>query len=450
MPQWLGMMETFVHEFEITWSLLGTDLEQLFAWRRGPTVRCDWWIPLSAYGAYLYHAQVPDAEWDSWPTNERAERILIRLGEALPALNLFRLPALASVLGVVTHPPSRPDLAKTTGEQRWDRVLEELLVGNLHWASDHGALADIIAGKRTVHEQIDTLVRRGQVRLRSSDGDGAESLERFCRNGDDTVFGDVEWVFHEDPGNRRSRSMGLYGLLIARGRGEARVNPIDRLANETEAVLGAGLSAEERAEFRRVLDTHRQTGDGRAVIVGALTDVAGEEPANQNADWGPLGKAIAAASRDAPEKARALAERWAAIDATETTDIVTAPSLLLGLARLIARDDVNVEGFREDDLLALTLVESERADTVGDTFQVDASLPDRLHHFLWDKVRDALVFDTGEDDEDDDQALELMSFVVARRGSGRSQKLGTIRLEWLARERRVPPRRGRGSSLAAC
>ena len=215
------------------------------------------------------------------------------------------------------------------------------------------------------------------------------------------------------------------------------MNPIDRLANETEAVLGAGLSAEERAEFRRVLDTHRQTGDGRAVIVGALTDVAGEEPANQNVDWGPLGKAIAAASRDAPEKARALAERWAAIDATETTDIVTAPSLLLGLARLIARDDVNVEGFQEDDLLALTLVESERADTVGDTFQVDASLPERLHHFLWDKVRDALVFDTGEDDEDDDQALELMSFVVARRGSGRSQKLGTIRLEWLAHERRV-------------
>ena len=159
---------------------------------------------------------MPDAEWDSWPTNERAERVLIRLGEALPALNLFAF-LHWRLFGVVTHPPSRPDLVKTTGEQRWDRVLEELLVGNLHWASDHGALADIIAGKRTVHEQIDTLVRRGQVRLRSSDGDGAESLERFCRNGDDTAFGDVEWVFHEDPGNRRSRSMGLYGSLLRVG-----------------------------------------------------------------------------------------------------------------------------------------------------------------------------------------------------------------------------------------
>ena len=89
---------------------------------------------LSAYGAYLYHAQVPDAEWDSWPTNERAERILIRLGEALPALNLFRLPALASVLGVVTHPPSRPDWrrqrASSVGTEFWRNCSLETSTGH--------------------------------------------------------------------------------------------------------------------------------------------------------------------------------------------------------------------------------------------------------------------------------------------------------------------------------
>src|SRR5262249_12057144 len=301
---------------------------------------------LGAYGAYLNRIQVSTPDWDSWPPEERAERLLARLGDALPELRLFRLSALAAVLGAVTRPPNRPESVKKTGEQRWDRILEEMLVENLHWASDHGALADAIAGRRTVHDQIDALVRRGSVKLRSSGGNGAEALERFCQTGDDTALEEVEWLFHEEPNNRRSRSMGLQGLLIARGRGEARVSPIDRLANETESVLGAGLSMEDRAELRRVLDAHRQTRDGRALLAATLTNVAGGEPGPQSEDFQPLVNAIVAVSRDTPEKARALAERWAAIDATETGDIVTAPSLLLGLARLLAGDDADLESTR--------------------------------------------------------------------------------------------------------
>jgi hypothetical protein len=46
---------------------------------------------------------VSNSEWEMWPAAEHAERLLVRLGEELPELGLFRLPALADVLGVVTR-----------------------------------------------------------------------------------------------------------------------------------------------------------------------------------------------------------------------------------------------------------------------------------------------------------------------------------------------------------
>jgi hypothetical protein len=392
---------------------------------------------LEAWGAYLLRAQVSDEEWGAWPAEERAERLLARLGAALSALRLFGLPALASVLGVVSRPPIRPDSVARTGEQRWDRDLEELLLEDLQWASDHGALADAIAGKRSVDEQIDALVRRGEVKLRSSGDDGADALERFCHSGDESALDLVEWMFHEEASNRRSRSMGLHGLLIARGRGEARVDPIDRLAAETEIALGAELSTEEGAELRRLLDAHRRTREGRALLVGALTELAGGDRAELSPDWRQFVTHIALRSGHAPEDARALAGRWALIDAKEESDVVTAPSLLLGLVRLLAREEADLDGIGEGNELVLTLVEGEHADSVSRAFPVDGSLSVLLFRFLWDSVREAWASQAEGEDDEDEEAQESMSFAVARRRSRRTWKLGTIRLDWPVRERRA-------------
>jgi len=392
---------------------------------------------LEAWGAYLERGQVSDDEWGKWPAEERAERLLTRLGAALPALRLFGLPALASVLGVVTRPPGRPESAKRTGEQRWDRDLEELLLENLQWASDHGALADAIAGKRSVREQIDALVRQGGVKLTASGHDGAEALERFCDTGDESALELVEWKFYDDAANRRSRSMGLHGLLIARGRGEARVDPIDRLADETELALGAGLATEEMAELRRLLDAHRRTREGRELVVAALTELAGGDRADVSADWRQLVTAVAARSEHAPEDARRLARRWASIDAKEQKDVVAAPTLLLGLARLLAREETELKDIRDGDELVLTLVEGERPDTVTAAFPVDGSLPVLLFRFLWDHVRDSWASEIEDEDDGDDEAEESMSFGVAHRRGRYTQRLGTVRLNWPARERRA-------------
>ena len=165
--------------------------------------------------------------------------------------------------------------------------------------------------------------------------------------------------------------MGLKGLLIARGSGEARLSPIDRLAKETETVLGSGLSLENKAELSWFLDSNSRTRDGRLSIAAMLIAVAGMDSDSQDMARSPLVLAIAAASTEAPERARSLAARWGAIDAADDPDTVLAPNLLLGLARLLARDDAVLEGIHENDDLVLTLIDGEGSERVSEVFSVN-------------------------------------------------------------------------------
>ena len=151
----------------------------------------------------------------------------------------------------------------------------------------------------------------------------------------------------------------------------------------------------------------------------------------------PLVLAIAAASTEAPERARSLAARWGAIDAADDPDTVLAPNLLLGLARLLARDDAVLEGIHENDDLVLTLIDGEGSERVSEVFSVNENFSEQLFRFLWERVHRAWFFENEEEDDEEADALESISFAAARRISGRPVKLGTIRLDWSKGERRV-------------
>lgn len=389
---------------------------------------------LDAWGRFLDAAQVTEDSWVAWPEAERAERILRHLGNALAELRLFAFPAWSSVLGVVATPPVRPDSPKRTGEDRWDRELEALLLENLQWASDHGALADAIAGKRSVREQIDELVNRGGVRL-GADVAAPAVLERFCHDGDERAFSKVEWMFHEDANNRRSRSMGLHGLLIARGRRQARVDPLEKLALDTEALFGVGLGEADQATLRRFLEANRRTKEGRTAIVALCEELAGGERRESSAEVRALTDAVLARQADAAEEARTLGARWAAVDThSATPDVVSAPTLLLGLARLLARESDD-QTRRPGDEMVLTLLETDRPDTCTEVFAVDANLPAAVGRWMRERVREAWLVEEPDDTEEESDAAESMSFAVSRSGKN-GRRVGTVRLDWSARERR--------------
>lgn len=387
---------------------------------------------LDAYGRYLWQASVDDARWTGWPEPMRAEQLLRHLGQALTELRLFAFPAWANEIGVVTSPPTRPEATRRTGEDRWDRVVEDMLLENLRWASDHGALSDAIAGNRTVREQIHELVDKRGVALGASPA-AAAALERFCHDGDEQAFADVEWLFHKDPANRRSPSMGVNGLLIARGRRQPRVDPIEKLAEDTAKKLGAGLADTDRDTLLRLLDLHRRAATGRATIAAVCIELSGGET-HTNGEWRPTIAAIASRPSHAPDEARALADKWTAIDAKQTPrDVEAAPTILLGLARLLAKNEEPRPG-GDPGRLALALLGTERPDACTHAFAVDDRLPEELSQWMRERVRDACSVDNEDEDENEDQ-IRSMSFSVSRRVAGNDQHLGTVQLEWGVRDR---------------
>ena len=392
---------------------------------------------LEAWGRYLDRASVPDDVWSTWPEAERADRMFRHLGEALTELRLFGFPAWARVLGVVTAVGTRPESIRRTGEDRWDRELEALLLENLRWASDHGALADAIAGKRTVREQVHELAHKRGVMLGTS-ASAPTALERFCHDGDERAFSEVEWLFHKDPTNRRSPSMGLHGLLIARGRRQPRMDPIERLAEETEDKLGLGLAEEDRATLRGLLDTYRRTAAGRASIVAICAELAGGDRHSET-EGRAITEVIASRAAHAPDEARALAAKWLAVDQKQgVPDVEVAPTLMLGLARLLARAEARTTGDDPGELV-LSLLDTDPPDACVQAFRVDSSLPLTVSNWMRERVRDAWSFeaedDEDEDEDEDEDASESLSFRVSRRVSGKEQQLGSILLDWRARDR---------------
>lgn len=389
---------------------------------------------LDAYGRYLDRASVADDRWADWAEPTRAEQLLRHLGQALTELRLFAFPAWANELGVVTSTTSRPETPRRTGEERWDRIVEDMLLENLVSASDHGALSDKIAGNRTVREQLHELVHKRGVALGASQN-AAAALERFCHDGNEEAFAEVEWLFHKDPANRRSPSMGINGLLIARGRRQPRVDPVDKLAEDTDKKLGASLADADHDALLRLLDQHRRAATGRATIAAVCVELAGGE-VHTNSDWRPTTTAIASRPTHAPDDARTLADRWTAIDAKRTPrDVEAAPTLLLGLARLLAG---NEDRRPSDDpgRLELSLLGAERPDVCTQAFAVDERLPVELSRWLRERVRDVCSLEDENEDADEDR-VQSLNFSVSRRVAGKDpQHLGTVQVEWRAHDLR--------------
>lgn len=389
---------------------------------------------LDKWADFLDRCRVSDSEWDSWPPAERAERLLVRLGSSLPALGLFRLPALASVLGAITNPKEKPPTAKRSREDHWDEVLEELLAENAHWVADPGALAESLAGKKTLREQLDRLVRHGSVRLTASGSqdDAATALEQFCREYDASALEKIDWLFYEPPGNRRSKSMGLQGLFIARGRRESRTNPVEKLSADTVAALAAVPAAPDTCAA--AVADNLGTPSGRQVIAAGLSELGGEGRRDLLPTWRDVvDKITPTLPSDHAQTFRDLAKRWREHDAKKRPDSETASTVLLALARLF-RSRLGDASGNVGGQIRLTLSGEQ---SVSVTLDVDGSLSNKLREWIAGPVVQVFEDPDVTDDELNAREEDELVFEVARVKEGRADELGQIVVRWRASDRAV-------------
>ncbi len=224
---------------------------------------------LEDYGGFLLEARVPEDEWQATLPIDRAARMLRRWGEALPQLSMFRIPKLASVLRVEVDSAKRPE---RRAEPFWESKLEKILAENLDAALDPSSLHDRIAGKLTVEERLKQLK---DIELSSSvaQREARDALIRFCQDKDSNALSVVDWIFFKER-SQRSSSLGLKGLLIARGSVQA-WQPVDQQTQESQedreaqevvtysVLLGLALL------IARNLST--ETPEGRLVLPGSAS-----------------------------------------------------------------------------------------------------------------------------------------------------------------------------------
>ena len=187
---------------------------------------------LEDYGGFLREARVPNEEWQATALKDRAARLVCRWGEALPELGMFHIPKLASVLRVEVDPAKRPEKG---AEASWVSKLEKMLAENIDAALDPSSLHDRIAGKLTVELRLRELKDIG-LSSSATQKEAREALIRFCHDKDSNALSVVDWLFFEErsQGERQS-SLGLKGLLIARG-GVQAWQPADPQAPESQGV----------------------------------------------------------------------------------------------------------------------------------------------------------------------------------------------------------------------
>src|SRR6202023_2157011 len=146
---------------------------------------------------------------------QRPAVVVERWGRALPGLSMFTLPALASVIGIQVDPLQPVPSANKSAEGKWVDTFEEILAENKEIATDFAGLEENLAGHQTLRERLDDLTPK--IRLCQAEHDRVDArnaLEHFCQSGDDTALRLVEWLFLQNPADRRSTSQGLKGLLI--------------------------------------------------------------------------------------------------------------------------------------------------------------------------------------------------------------------------------------------
>lgn len=290
---------------------------------------------LSHYAAFLVEATLSDDEWQR-AGDDRPLALTRRWGEALTALDLFGIPALASVTGVRTTPG-------TTRRGDVRKVLERVLSENLDASIDHDELSSRLAGKQTIEQRLRELHEdRKLVSNPELEPKAREDLLRFCREREPAAFRSVEWLFYRTAEDRSSASLGLKGLLIERGTGrgpqrdpaevalERTLAALPELPEAAHAAVAKHL-AEQRAMIEKPGVAHRMATLLRALAAGQVPDL-GDLPQAYDV--------VAAAAPVGLEKVAALWEKLA----PDEVPTERAESLLLGLARALVAAEVEDPG----------------------------------------------------------------------------------------------------------
>lgn len=421
--------------------------------RGGKEASTPFFASLEAYADYLCRASIADDEWKEIVPNDRARRLVQAWGDALPALSMFRLPEMASLLGIVVDPQAAVSAKNQT--VTWRNKLSEILSDNLDASMDFSKLADKIAGKSTVAKQLDALgdqvlLCRGDKQARIQ---ARAALEKFCQDGDPAAYKVVDWQFREDPKNRNSKSHGIRGVLIAR-RSVTRTTPRDRAVRDTTALLvslipsGSGfedtiehyvesqgqLVASDNSAAKRVADLLRSLGSGQ---LPSMSLDAQLQPALVAVTQSPI---LDAALLDAE------ATRWDKLSGDQEDAVVECSNLLLGIAQLTAyrlkpagaagvlNPDVRPE---PTDTLSLKL--SGVSDTrvpalVLAAGKWDAETTEHIRLWLRDKVVPALDEAEGEDEEEEEtdaiDTRDVTIDVFRNSATDKNVPLGQVILTW--------------------
>ena len=400
---------------------------------------------LEVYARWLSSAFIPDPQWASIGQADRAAALVRQWGEALPELGLFRLPALASVIGIPAGP--NPEPAKKAVVTSWGRRLREILAENQAAAVDFAALQDQIEGKSSLEMRLKQLEK---IPLSQVDPYAArDALTRFCRDGNAAALGVVEWLFHEKAEDRRSASHGLKGLLIARSTSAPQRPPLDRAYDALrdrlvelcadDASAQEGLSSfsdwlrgrvkSDRRFASTAADAIRQIGERQT------PSIAGLDPAQRAA----LAKVAGSQGMD-PEQFARIARAWEGLAAVEE-DTVEASSALLGLARLLFRRLKQRPAENGKRSLGSGTLVLEASDVSAlELSSDDWSAAQRGRLTAW--LRDQVLPSAGQDPESEEGAIseatvssEVVITVSMRRDGAPLERLGEVVLPWTELQR---------------
>lgn len=394
---------------------------------------------LSDYLEYLREALVAEDTWQQTAEAQRAATIVDHWGRALPRLSMFTLPALASVIGIQVDPLQPVSSPKKSGEIKWTDALEEILAENKETATDFAGLEENIAGHQTLRERLDDLAAKVPLCQVESDRVAVRAaLEHFCQSGDESALRLVEWLFLQNPTDRRSASQGLKGLLIARKLRTPRENPLDKAARETTALIErlAGEDVRESGVVRQFVEERKMRSAQNPRDATVMADIlhtlaSGSAPSALAPTLGPVfDRVLASPDRNAHDFER-LARSWEKFARPNGDAPVVADSVLLGLvqlsyARLREQEPVGdrycltSDGDGPGELVLTAAVEGERAvlklraDDWGEQARTE------IHNWLLNKVR-PLYFDesstTADEDEDRVEAISLDVELVQGRAS---------------------------------
>ena len=266
-------------------------------------------------------------------------------------------------------------------------------------------------------------------------GYGRAALERFCYSGDETALRQVEWLFLQNPADRRSASFGLKGLLIARKLREPRENPLDKAARETITLLEsvAGEEARQSGALRQHVEDqknratlNRRDAVAMAELLGSIAEGAVAPTLVPPGMASVIDQVLASPERNALDFAR-LARVWQKLGRLDADAPIVENSLLVALVQLTyarLREQVPTV-----ELKLTAAVEGERTSLVIDAADWTPQARTDIHQWLLQKVR-PLYFDAAGpvvDDDQDDEPVTI-SLDVEWQRAGVTKTLGVIEI----------------------